>query len=102
MYTTKQLRTDFKKGPYAWPGGYEFVWITTDGSLLCNSCLVAEKRNVLESMRDRQSGHDFHTGWEIDGFAIIQETFDSFEEAESLSLSIDFCVHCNRALNLNN
>ena len=101
MYTTEQLKKDYKKGRWAWPGGYEIVFITSDGQLLCFNCVRKEARNIKEAMIDRQKGHNYRTGWEIDGTTIIEETFDSHEEAEKFGCSIEYCCNCNKPLNLN-
>ena len=33
---------DFVRMPYAWPGGYPLVMVTSDGGALCSDCAHAE------------------------------------------------------------
>lgn len=47
----------FVRAPYAWPGGYPLVAITSDGATLCHACIRAEWRQVCaESLQDTNCG----------------------------------------------
>ncbi len=48
--------------PYAWPGGYERLAITTDGGLLCSKCLKSNFRTILHSTK-----YQYRDGWQVGG-----------------------------------
>jgi hypothetical protein len=54
--------SDFRKairiGPYAWPGGYPLFFIMSDGATLSFNAAKAERRLMIEALRD---GDD--NGW---------------------------------------
>ena len=54
--------SDFRKairnGAYAWPGGYPLYFVTNDGAALSFESAKAERRNILEAIRDQD-----HSGW---------------------------------------
>lgn len=55
---------DFNKaladGPYAWPGGYPFYFITSDGGALSFEAAKAERRQIVESI-----ARGLDDGWRI-------------------------------------
>ncbi len=71
MYTTKSgdfvLTTkDIKKlirQKFAWPGGYEIFFITSDGAVLCAKCARENWRQVCWAVR-----HNDNSGWKIEGY----------------------------------
>ena len=71
------------RNPYAWPGGYEVGLITTDGALLCNACVRAEYRQILEHTRDGLS-----SGWGASACTIIYPDMEA-----------EYCSHCSREFN---
>ena len=77
MVNISQFRTAYRRGPYAWPGGYPIYAITTDGGALCFKCLETERRSILESLRD-----NINDGWHVAAFEINWE--------DTL-----YCDHCN-------
>lgn len=50
-YTLAQLKKDLRQG-YAWPGGYEYVYIMEDGCLMCGDCIRKNFRLVVQSMKE--------------------------------------------------
>lgn len=65
---------------YAWPGGYELLAITSDGGLLCSTCVRENYRQIIEHTKDK-----IPTGWDV--VAVITEA-----EVE------EDCSHCGKAL----
>lgn len=61
--TTQDFRRAITSGPYAWPGGYDIFFTTTDGGALCYSCAEKERRLILDSI-----AHRYHDGWTVDGY----------------------------------
>lgn len=62
---------------YAWPGGYEIVYVVKDGGILCHQCANAELMRTLDP-----DDNQFH----IVGDFIYWEDTDLF------------CDHCNRKI----
>ena len=58
-YSISDFRKDIRQ-PYAWPGGYPRYFITSDGAALSFAAAKTERRNILESIRDRSCD-----GWRI-------------------------------------
>jgi hypothetical protein len=58
--TGAELRAALRAGDYAWPGGYECYFITSDGGVLCFDAVRAELRSVLHSIR-----HQSNDGWRV-------------------------------------
>jgi hypothetical protein len=58
--TISDFRAAMRNGPYAWPGGYPMYFITSDGAALSFAAARAERRNILEAIRDK-SGN----GWRV-------------------------------------
>jgi hypothetical protein len=71
------------RNPYAWPGGYEIFFLTSDGALLCHDCVCKEYRNISDSIR-----HNRQDGWNVVGITLDNE----MEEME-------YCAHCNKVIN---
>ena len=78
--------SDFRKavrnGPYAWPGGYPLYFVTSDGAALSFKAAKAERRIILEALRD----NDKRCGWHICGVDI------NWEDAELI------CDHTNERI----
>jgi len=72
-----QRNKDGKLDAYAWPGGYQIIYITDDGGVLCPACANGE--NGSEASETADSG----SGWKLEGY-------DIFFEGPSV-----FCDHCN-------
>jgi len=58
--TISDFRRAVRNGPYAWPGGYPFYFITSDGAVLSFMAAKKERRNILEAIRDKD-----HSGWRV-------------------------------------
>jgi hypothetical protein len=50
--TAADFRRAIRMGQYAWPGGYEIYYITSDCGVLCVPCANKERRTILSSIVD--------------------------------------------------
>jgi hypothetical protein len=66
------FRRAMRVGPYAWPGGYPLYFTTLDGAALSFASAKAERRNILEALRD----NDKSSGWRVCNLDI------NYEDAE--------------------
>lgn len=80
--TTKELLATIRNGEYAWPGGYQMAFITSDGALLCFDCVKKELRSVIWSIRNKVSD-----GWRVTGCDIF---YDGEQE--------EWCDHCGKCI----
>lgn len=83
--TISDFRKAMRHGPYAWPGGYPCYFITADGDALSFKAAKAERRDILEAIRDdhRSSGWRvvaLEINWE-DGDLICGRTGERIESA---------------------
>lgn len=53
-YTISNFRSDLRQ-PYAWPGGYPRFFIMSDGEALSFDAAKANRRLILEALRDNDS-----------------------------------------------
>ena len=63
-----QLLRDTIDNPFAWPGGYTFVCLMSDGEAMCIKCTKKEYSIIKETTLD-----DGHTGWEFENVFINWE-----------------------------
>lgn len=82
--TTKQIK-ELVRQPYAWPGGYEVIFITNDGACLCHDCVRKEWQYVCWSVRNQ-----VNDGWQVVGFATLDNDIESTDESPL------YCEHCNK------
>lgn len=68
--------------PFAFPGGYEFYYVTSDGGAICHSCARANYRSISDSIR-RSIGD----GWRV---VAVDSTADCEEHLN--------CDHCSRVI----
>ena len=47
--------------PYAFPGGYEKIAITSDGAVLCHKCVGDNQQLIEEAIAD-----NLNDGWRVD------------------------------------
>ena len=59
-FTTKDLKSALRAGPYAWPGGYPLFFVTSDGAALSFAAVREQYRSVLHSIR-----HASNDGWRV-------------------------------------
>ena len=67
---------------YAWPGGYEFVFIVADGACLCSKCVLDNYRLVASDRRNL-----LNCQWAVTCMALEEEIGDAY------------CEHCHREFN---
>ena len=60
---------DHIREPWVWPGGYEKIFITSDGGVLCFSCADENKSIILNSR-----AYHWNDGWEVVGVDINWES----------------------------
>ena len=56
----RELCATLRAGPYAWPGGYEFVYLTSDGGCLSTEAVRDNLRSVIGSIRTQ-----CNDGWRV-------------------------------------
>lgn len=59
-YTISDFRRDMRHGAYAWPGGYPRFFVMSDGEALSFEAAKAERRLILEAIRDQD-----RSGWRV-------------------------------------
>jgi hypothetical protein len=67
--TISDFRAAIRSGPYAWPGGYPLYFVTSDGAALSFKAAKAERRQILEALRN----NDRSSGWHVCGMDINWE-----------------------------
>ena len=75
----RELGKVLRHGRWAWPGGYEMFYVTHDGGLLCNPCVIQELNSILDSI-----SNDINDGWKVVGYGSTAELEDR-----------TVCDHCN-------
>ena len=80
--TPRELASTIRTGGHVWPGGYAVFFITSDGSVICHGCAIAEYWNIVDSMR-----RDISDGWRIIG-----------AESSSGCEGYGHCDNCNGAI----
>ena len=74
---------EYKKNPYAWPGGYQINGVTTDGEFVCHKCATED---------DSQFHFDpDSSNYPLDGYGIV--AFDVYWEGPVL-----YCCGCNKGI----
>jgi len=76
------MKATLRAGAYAWPGGYELFFITSDGGAICFDCARKEFRLICDSIRN---GHN--DGWRV----VACEIADYCEDGLA-------CDHCGREI----
>ena len=71
------------RNKYAWPGGYEIIGITTDGGLLCSSCMTKEYKLILDAIRSED-----HSGWCLSTTTTTVD-FENFERCDNCNKFLD-------------
>ena len=61
--TADDVKACLRAGPYAWPGGYECFFITSDGAVLSFEGARKGFRQIVGSLHDGDHG----TGWHVCG-----------------------------------
>ena len=84
VWDTKTLKPLLRQ-PYAWPGGYELVFVTSDGGLLCHKCIKEEFKSVVWSMKN-----EVDDGWRVVGYDLDY----NFEDCD-----FSTCDHCEKSFN---
>ena len=77
-----QILKDTLRHPYAWPGGYAKLLVTSDGGCVCPKCAYDNYAHVLDSTKKT-----IGDGWNVVGVLLECDT-----DAEG------FCDNCNDTL----
>lgn len=80
---TKQLLSCLRAGQYAWPGGYQLFFITSDGDCLSFEAVIDNLESVIWSIRN-----NVNDGWKV-------EALDNADECEIPII----CDHTGKQLN---
>jgi hypothetical protein len=71
---------------YVWLGGYEIVYFTKDGAVLCGKCVREQFREIADSIKNRIS----------DGWRVIGSGYEAVAaDCCSSELTIN-CDHCGK------
>ena len=70
--TISDFRKAIRNGVYAWPSGYTLYFITADGGVLSFNAACAERRNIIEAIRD----NDSRSGWRVCAIEINYDDTD--------------------------
>lgn len=68
---------------YAWPGGYQIIYIMSDGEVLCPACANGE--NGSEARTTNGPDDAPRDGWLIEGYSLLEE-------------GMEYCAHCGTQL----
>ena len=80
--TVAQFKATLRAGQYAFPGGYELLFIANDGGAICFDCAKKEFHLIADSIRN---GHN--DGWRI----VTCDMVDLYEDGLA-------CDHCGRIM----
>ena len=69
--TCAELKAALRHGEFAWPGGYQMYFITSDGAALSFDAVRSELRSILDSVQTRSND-----GWRVVGVDINYEDND--------------------------
>lgn len=70
IYTVEQFRTDLEN-EFAWPGGYQRYFITSDGAALSYDAAREQRESIEDSI-----ANDIRDGWKVVGCEINYEDND--------------------------
>lgn len=70
-YRISDFRRDMRLGKFAWPGGYPRFFICDDGEAMSFEAAKANRRLILESLRD-----ETNDGWRVMGVDINWEDYE--------------------------
>ena len=85
----RRLKEAVRTG-YAWPGGYELVYVTTDGALLCGACVRSNWLEVLCGTKRRDG-----SGWGIAAITMEAVSPECTREMAGEDY-ISYCDHCSK------
>jgi hypothetical protein len=96
--TTRTTINEIKyaiRNKYAWPGGYEFFGICSDGGTLCPDCMKENFYSILWSIKNGVSD-----GWKVEAIDSAQNLeCEEYISDNPEEYSLTSCVHCNKILN---
>jgi ribosomal protein L24E len=67
------FRRAMRTGAYAWPGGYPLYFVMSDGAALSFAAAKAERRLILEAIRDCDA-----SDWRVVGMDVNWEDSDLY------------------------
>ncbi len=85
--SVSDMKSSLRNGPYAWPGGYPILYVTSDGALLCSDCARKNFRNIADDIRSNGS-----TGWRVEASCIEAVSAECAREA---GVDTCYCDQCN-------
>lgn len=89
-----ELIDDVIKNPYAWPGGYLRIGITSDGGILCPNCIKNNKKLIIDSISSNADD-----GWRIEAIGILHHTFETEWNMATEEYFPEYCENCGQDIN---
>lgn len=68
--TLSDFRRVIRSGPYAWPGGYDVIFATSDGGTLCHACAEQHRREIADAI----ASVNVRGGWHVSGVFLSCDT----------------------------
>lgn len=84
--TKQEIDKIYENGKWAWPGGYEIVFIMDDGETVCFDCAKANRSQIEDALTA-----GYRDGWKPAGW-MLAEDFDLAPGDR------ECCAHCNRII----
>ena len=81
--TVGDFRKAVRMSPYAWPGAYPVIFTFEDGQQGCHSCVVENRRTIIDSISVR-----YHDGWSV----VAIESASIYDE-------VALCACCGEPIN---
>lgn len=75
---------------YAWPGGYEIVYLTSDGAILCAQCVRKNFRSVIDDIKQGSGS----SGWRVVASTYEAVSAECARECDPELVST--CAHCSK------
>lgn len=73
---------------YAWPGGYEIVYVTNDGALLCDKCVRKNFRSIIDDIKQPVGSG---SGWRV-----VASTYEAVSADCAREVSEDLLSYCDQ------
>jgi len=83
---SKELKEAVRHGPYAWPGGYPFYFITRDGGTLSYNTVKQEFKSILDSVRRNDND-----GWLVIAMEINLEDCELIDDHTYERIESAYC-----------
>lgn len=87
--TTADLKATLRV-KYAWPGGYEIVYLTNDGAILCDGCVRKNLRSIFDDIKQPIG---YGTGWRI-----VSACYEAISAQCAIDAGVEtsYCDQCGK------